>query len=122
MIRISDLRFRYPEGEFALHVPELVIEQGERVALIGPSGCGKTTLLHLIAGIRSPQSGNVSTNDVDLADLDDSQRRDFRIRNIGLVFQEFELLEYLDVFDNILLPYRINSSLSLTREVRERAR
>ncbi|MGB6852420.1 MAG: ABC transporter ATP-binding protein [Thermoanaerobaculia bacterium] len=122
MIRISDLRFRYPEGEFALHVPELVIEQGERVALIGPSGCGKTTLLHLIAGIRTPQSGSVSTNDVDLADLDDSQRRDFRIRNIGLVFQEFELLEYLDVFDNILLPYRINSSLSLTREVRERAR
>jgi putative ABC transport system ATP-binding protein len=122
MIRISELRFRYPEGEFALHVPELAIAQGERVAIIGPSGCGKTTLLHLIAGIRTPQAGRVSTNDVDLTDLDDSQRRDFRIRNIGLVFQEFELLEYLDVLDNILLPYRINSSLSLTKEVRERAR
>jgi len=122
MIHISALRFRYSEGEFALHVPELAIEQGERVAIIGPSGCGKTTLLHLIAGIRSPQAGRVSTNDVDLTDLDDSQRRDFRIRNIGLVFQEFELLEYLDVLDNILLPYRINSSLSLTKEVRERGR
>jgi putative ABC transport system ATP-binding protein len=122
MIRISDLRFRYSEGEFALHVPELAVEQGERVAIIGPSGCGKTTLLHLIAGIRTPQSGQVSTNEVDLTDLDDSQRRDFRIRNIGLVFQEFELLEYLDVLDNILLPYRINSSLTLTGAVRERAR
>ncbi len=121
MISISDLRFRYSEGGFALHVPELRVESGERVAVIGPSGSGKTTLLNLIAGIRSPQSGSVITNQTEISDLADSARREFRIRHIGLVFQEFELLEYLNVVDNILLPYRINAALDLTREVRRRA-
>ena len=121
MISIKDLRFRYAEGEFALHVPELVIESGEKVAIIGPSGSGKTTLLNLIAGIRSPQSGQVQTQGTEIGALDDAARRDFRIRRIGLVFQEFELLEYLNVLDNVLLPYRINRSLDLTRQVRERA-
>ena len=121
MISISDLRFRYSQGGFALYVPELVVESGERVAVIGPSGSGKTTLLNLIAGIRSPQSGSVITKQVDLSSLADAARRDFRIRNIGLVFQEFELLEYLNVLDNILLAYRINGSLELNKEVRQRA-
>jgi len=121
MISISDLRFRYSQGGFALHVPELEVESGERVAIIGPSGSGKTTLLNLIAGIRLPQSGRVVTKQVDISDLADGERRDFRIRNIGLVFQEFELLEYLNVLDNILLPYRINTSLELTKAVRQRA-
>jgi ABC-type lipoprotein export system ATPase subunit len=61
------------------------------------------------------------TNGVEVTSLDDSGRRDFRVRNIGLVFQEFELLEYLNVFDNILLPYRISAGLRLHRGVRERA-
>ena len=121
MISISDLRFRYSQGGFALYVPELEVESGERVAVIGPSGSGKTTLLNLIAGIRSPQSGSVITNQVDISGLADGARRDFRIRNIGLVFQEFELLEYLNVVDNILLAYRINGSLELNKEVRQRA-
>jgi putative ABC transport system ATP-binding protein len=121
MISISDLRFRYSQGGFALHVPALEVDSGERVAIIGPSGSGKTTLLNLIAGIRSPQSGKVITNQVEVSDLADGARRDFRIRNIGLVFQEFELLEYLNVLDNILLSYRINASLDLNKEVRRRA-
>ena len=121
MISIKDLRFRYSEGEFALHVPELAVGKGEKVAVIGPSGSGKTTLLNLIAGIRTPQSGEVVTQGTDVGVLDDAARRDFRIRQIGLVFQEFELLEYLNVLDNILLPYRINRSLELSREVRGRA-
>jgi putative ABC transport system ATP-binding protein len=121
MISIKDLRFRYAEGEFALHVPELTVGKGEKVAVIGPSGSGKTTLLNLIAGIRTPQSGEVVTQGTDVGALDDSARRDFRIRQIGLVFQEFELLEYLNVLDNILLPYRINRSLMLNKDVRGRA-
>jgi putative ABC transport system ATP-binding protein len=100
MISISGLRFRYPGGEFELNV---------------------TTLLHLMAGIRLPQEGTVLTDDVEFNDLDEGARRDFRIRRIGMVFQEFELLEYLTVLDNILLPYRINGSLTLDREVRDRA-
>ena len=121
MISISDLRFRYPEGEFELKVPSLEVEPGETVAVIGPSGSGKTTLLHLMAGIRLPQEGRVLTDDVEVTELDDGARRDFRIRRVGMVFQEFELLEYLSVLDNILLPYRINGSLTLDREVRNRA-
>ena len=121
MISIKDLRFRYSEGEFALHVPDLAVGKGEKVAVIGPSGSGKTTLLNLIAGIRTPQSGEVVTQGTNVGGLDDAARRDFRIRKIGLVFQEFELLEYLSVLDNILLPFRINRSLELDKEVRGRA-
>ena len=121
MIRIADLRFRYREGEFTLQVPDLEIGRDETVAVVGPSGSGKTTLLNLIAGIATPEAGQVTTNGVEVAALDDSRRREFRIANIGLVFQEFELLEYLSVLDNILLPYRITSALCLDRAVRERA-
>ena len=122
MVRLADLRFRYPEGDFELVIPDLRIEPGERVAVIGPSGSGKTTLLHLIAGIATPDSGGLWTAGADLASLDDGKRRDFRIQRIGLVFQEFELLDYLCVLDNILLPYRINPVLRLRPADRERAR
>jgi len=121
MIRITDLQFDYGEGDFALLIPDLRVERGERVAVIGPSGSGKTTLLNLIAGIATPQRGRVVTRGLEVTALDDARRREFRIRNIGLVFQEFELLEHLSVLDNVLLPYRINPSLRLEPPVRERA-
>jgi ABC-type lipoprotein export system ATPase subunit len=120
VIQIKDLEFRYGEGDFRLHIPELDVARGTTAAFIGPSGSGKTTLLHLIAGIVLPRKGRIETNGVDVTALSDEERRSFRIKNIGLVFQEFELLEYLTVFDNILLPYRINSSLKLESAVRER--
>jgi ABC-type lipoprotein export system ATPase subunit len=121
MIELRDLRFRYPQGEFALRVRELAVAGGERVALAGPSGSGKTTLLRLVSGIAVPDAGNVRTNGTDVGALDDAARRAFRIRHIGLVFQEFELLEYLSVLDNVLLPYRIQRALTLDAAVRERA-
>ncbi len=122
VVSIEALEFRYREGDFRLAIPNLLIERGSTAAFIGPSGSGKTTLLNLIAGIALPQSGRVVTEGVDVTGLSDSERRDFRIVRVGLVFQEFELLEYLSVLDNILLPYRINASLRLDREVRDRAR
>ncbi len=121
MIQVSDLEFRYGEGEFRLRISDLAVERGMTVAFIGPSGSGKTTLLNLIAGIIVPRVGRIVTNDVDVTRLSDAERRSFRITKIGLVFQEFELLEYLSVLDNILLPYRINPSLQLEKSVRERA-
>ncbi len=120
-IRLSDLGFRYEQGDFDLRIPELTVHQGERVAVIGPSGSGKTTLLHLMAGIVEPDHGSVVTAGVEVSNLEDARRRDFRIRRIGLVFQEFELIDYLSVLDNILLPYRINPILRLDDGVRERA-
>jgi len=121
MIRIGDLLFSYDEGDFSLEIPQLNVAHGETVAIVGPSGSGKTTLLNMIAGTATPHSGQVTTNGYAISELHDAARRDFRIANIGLVFQEFELLEYLNVLDNILLPYRINRTLHLDTSVRERA-
>ena len=121
MIRISDLEFAYREGAFRLRIPHLRIHEGSTSAFVGPSGSGKTTLLNLIAGIVLPKKGIVEMDGVEVSAMGDAQRRDYRITHIGLVFQEFELLEYLTVLDNILLPYRINTSLDLDREVHDRA-
>ena len=120
MIRVEDLTFSHRNGGFILHIPDLSVDHESTVAMIGPSGTGKTTLLDLIAGYRVPDSGSVTTNGEEVSRLDDGARRTFRIENIGLVFQEFELLEYLSVLDNILLPYRINAAFKLTADVRER--
>jgi len=122
VIEVEDLEFRYSEGDFRLRIPELGVAAGEKAALIGPSGSGKTTLLNLISGVAVPMRGRIRVQDTEVTGLDDAGRRGFRIRNIGMVFQEFELLEYLSVLDNILLPYRITESLTLDDDVRERAR
>jgi ABC-type lipoprotein export system ATPase subunit len=121
MISIKNLEFYYRAGEFHLHIPEFNISMGEKVAVIGPSGSGKTTLLNLVAGIIAPVSGAVQVGDVRVSELNDAGRRDFRITRIGFVFQDFELLDYLNVFDNILHPYRISGALKLDKEVRARA-
>ena len=121
MIQISKLKFSHAGGEFHLAIDDLAVRRGASVAVIGPSGTGKTTLLNLISGVAVPDAGKVTTNDVEVSSLDDGDRRDFRIRNIGFIFQEFELLEYLDVLDNILLPYRTSPALTLDGGVRKRA-
>ncbi len=121
MINIHALEFHYRYGEFRLRVPEFTVVKSEKVAVIGPSGSGKTTLLNLIAGIFAPVSGTVSVGNTEVSTLNDAQRRDFRITNIGFVFQDFELLDYLNVLDNILHPYRITRVLTLDRSARERA-
>ena len=121
MIDISSLQFSYRRAEFQLSIPELQVDLGEKLAVIGPSGTGKTTLLNLIAGIVTPQQGSVSVGDVQVNALTDDKRREFRITNIGFVFQDFELIDYLNVLDNILHPYRITHALKLNAEVRQRA-
>ncbi len=119
MISIDRLRFRYPQSDFELVIDELAIARGDKVAIIGPSGSGKTTLLNLLAGISVPDSGRIRIGDNELAQMTDAQRRNFRITQIGLVFQQFELIEYLTARDNILLPYSINHTLTLTDEIRK---
>ena len=91
MIELHDLTFQYGTGGFELNVERLSVKQGQRVCWIGASGSGKTTLLHLVAGIFVPESGRLKTCDVELSALRDAARRDFRIANIGLVFQDFAL-------------------------------
>ena len=91
-------------------VDELSVDLGEKLAIVGPSGSGKTTLLNLLAGILQPDQGEINVAGTELTSLNDHQRRNFRASSIGLVFQQFELLEYLTVLENIQLPFRINPS------------
>lgn len=122
MIQVDELEFSYTQSEFQLVIPSLSVGSAESVAIIGPSGTGKSTLLKLVSGILTATKGQVLFNGVDLAALGDSRRRALRSEQIGFIFQNFELLDYLSAFDNILHPYRISRTLQLDAEVRERAR
>lgn len=121
MVRLSELRFAYPATPFRLQISHWEVARGRQVAVIGPSGSGKTTLLHLIAGILRPTAGVVGVEGKRLDELGDRELRAFRARRIGMVFQDFQLLEYLDVRENILLPYRIGTDLRISADVRRRA-
>lgn len=122
LIHISDLHFNYPTGSFSLDVPSLTLEARTSLALTGPSGCGKSTLANLMAGILLPVSGTVAVAGTDISSLNDTARRAFRIAHIGILFQDFGLLDYLTALDNILLPFHINPAQPLTAEARDRAR
>jgi len=95
---------------FRLEVDDLALAAGEAAAVIGPSGSGKTTLVHLFAGILVPDRGEVTVGGVRMDRLGDPERRRERARQVGLVFQEFELLDYLDALDNILVPLRVRGA------------
>lgn len=120
MIEVSQLSFAYPGGGYALAVDELRIAAGESVAITGVSGIGKTTLLHLIAGILEPDAGTISIDGRPISRLPDPERRRFRSRHIGLIFQDFELVEYLSLRDNIRLHYLISGDLDFDSTVAER--
>lgn len=120
MIEIEQLQFAYPKSEFRLIIDHLEVKSGEKVAVVGPSGSGKTTLLNLISGIIVPESGSVKVDEIVVSNQTDSFRRNFRIANIGFIFQQFELVEYLRVADNIRLPFLINQSLTETPESKGR--
>lgn len=121
MIELEDLQFAYPSGAFRLGVPRLSLADGERIAIVGPSGSGKTTLLNLIAGILPPDAGRIVVAGENVAALSDAGRRRFRARNIGFVFQDFALLDYLSARQNILYPFRISPGLQLDADARRRA-
>ncbi|MCP4174071.1 MAG: ABC transporter ATP-binding protein [Fuerstiella sp.] len=121
MIEIQQLKFCYPRSSFHLHISELEIETASVSAVVGPSGSGKTTLLHLVAGILPIVSGKVLVDGTDLAALSDAERRKFRLQQVGLVFQDFELIDYLSVSDNVLLPCRIGDAVTLDSATRKRA-
>ena len=120
MLNIEELYFNYPKSDFQLEIDHLEFKKGKTHALIGPSGSGKTTLLNLIAGISIPQKGNINYKDTEINSLSESERRAFRISKIGFVFQDFKLINYLSVFENIMLPYRINTRLKSDPQLNDR--
>ena len=106
-LSLSDVHFAWPgKGGFALSCPAFVLAPGERVLLLGSSGSGKSTLLSLICGIATPQRGQVLIAGTDMGALRAGARDRFRAARIGVIFQQFNLLPYASVADNILLPLR----------------
>ncbi|NDA47864.1 MAG: ATP-binding cassette domain-containing protein, partial [Alphaproteobacteria bacterium] len=92
------------QAGYRLVIDTLTIQQGERVLLTGRSGSGKSTLLSLMCGANLPQSGQVTILGQDLTQLTSSQRDRFRAEHIGVVFQMFNLIPYMSILDNVLLP------------------
>lgn len=107
MIKINDLRkvYRTEEVEtIALDNMSLHVKEHEFVAIMGPSGCGKSTLLNILGLLDDPDSGSYLFNGVEVTGLSEDKRCDLRRENIGFVFQNFNLIEELTVFENIELP------------------
>ena len=121
-LALRDVHFRYGAGQFALTVPALDIAAGRTAVCVGASGSGKTTLLQLMAGIFLPDRGSVQLGDQRWDALSDAQRRLRRITHVGLVFQEFELLDHLTVRENILLPFFVQAGLTLDATAEDVAR
>ena len=109
VIDIQNLIFQWPGRQgFRLSIPKFQVERGERVFLQGASGSGKSTLLSLLGGVLVPQQGRLYVLDTDLTALTSSTRDRFRVDHVGLLFQQFNLVPYLSVRENVLLPCRFS--------------
>ena len=106
-IHIERLNFSYPKSSTIIKLEELKVETHERVFLHGKSGSGKTTLLSLIAGILPCQEGKISIQGNSLSEISSYQIDSFRGKNLGFIFQNFNLIPYLSVLENILLPAKL---------------
>ena len=109
-VELDKLRFAYGTGPNVLAIDALRIARGETVFLHGSSGSGKTTLLGLLAGVLRASSGSVKVLDQDFTSMSSGARDSFRATHLGYVFQMFNLIPYLSVQENILLPCRLDAT------------
>ncbi len=111
ILRLKDVHYQWSgPNAFGLTILDFHIKRGETALLLGASGSGKSTFLSLICGTITPHSGKILVDDVDLTTLSNGKRDRFRGDQIGLIFQQFNLLPYASVLDNILLPLRFSPS------------
>ncbi|ARO88108.1 methionine ABC transporter ATP-binding protein [Nitrosospira lacus] len=109
VIDIQNLVFQWPgKHGFRLSIPQFLVRRGERVFLQGASGSGKSTLLSLLGGVLLPQPCHLRVLDTDLTALTSSARDRFRVDHIGFLFQQFNLVPYLSMRENVLLPCRFS--------------
>lgn len=108
-VLLADVTYRWrPDLPPVLDIPAFSVAPGERVFISGPSGSGKTTLLNLIGGVSLPNTGEVTVLDLRLKDLSPAKRDAFRADHIGVIFQLFNLVPYLSLVENVLLPCRFS--------------
>ena len=108
VLEVFDLTVSY-NGQHALDSVSFSVQAAERVAVVGPNGAGKSTLLKLILGLLSPDRGSVRVLGRSLADMRGSTRDHFRADHVGMIFQMFNLIPYLSVIDNVVLPCRFSA-------------
>jgi putative ABC transport system ATP-binding protein len=112
MIKITNLEKTYRTEEVetvALNKINVEVKEGEFVAIMGPSGCGKSTLLNILGLLDDPDAGSYVFNGIEVADFNERKRADLRKKNIGFVFQSFNLIDELTVFENVELPLIYNN-------------
>ena len=111
VLHTEDLRKRYGQGEAAVDAlagVDLAVERGEFVSIVGTSGSGKSTLLHMLGGLDRPTSGSVTVDGREIFSLKDEALTIFRRRKIGFVFQNYNLVPVLNVYENIVLPIQLD--------------
>lgn len=120
ILQTKDLKKIYGSGENAVHAlagVDLTVEQGEFVAIVGTSGSGKSTLLHMLGGLDRPTSGSVTVDGKEIFALKDEELTIFRRRKIGFVFQNYNLVPVLSVYENIVLPIELDGNAPDTQYV-----
>ena len=121
MIKISELEKIYRTEEVetvALNKLSMAVKEGEFVAVMGPSGCGKSTLLNILGLLDDPDGGSFVFNGIEVAHFNERKRADLRKHNIGFVFQSFNLIDELTVFENVELPLIYTGMKSADRKKR----
>ena len=111
MLKVENLKRYYKTNDVEVRALDGVsfdVEKGEFISIIGASGSGKSTLLHLLGGLDYPTSGKVLIDGTDIYGLKDDERTIFRRRNIGFVFQSYNLLPMLNVYENIIIPFGLD--------------
>lgn len=122
ILKCENLVKKYGEKEaevFALNDVSFSVKKGEFVAIIGASGSGKSTLLHTIGGVDVPTSGSIFINGTDITKLDNDKMAIFRRKNIGIIYQFYNLLPILNVKENITLPCELDGKKPNNKEVEE---
>lgn len=113
MIKAAGLKKYYATDNYEVHALDgvsLSVEEGEFLAIIGTSGSGKTTLLQILGGLDEPTAGGVWIRGNSLKDMTEDERTIFRRRNIGFVFQQYNLIPVINVYENIVLPLRLDGA------------
>ena len=120
VLKVENLTKTYGKGATAINAVDNVsfsVDKGEFVAIVGPSGCGKSTLLHLIGGVDRPTSGKVFIEDEDIYKLSDDNLAIFRRRQVGIVYQFYNLIPILNVEENICLPCDLDGTTVGTKKI-----